>query len=579
MRIAPHLRGLHKLLSGFAGPRSKWCAPLPARATPSWPPNTSMRLRLHRSGPRGEPCRRCCPEGTHEKRSVQRIQPGGKSGQARRERVVAGRSERDSLEAVVGAKLLEGAAGEQAQVRAARGVRLPALWIERVADDHLVAHVYGHGLPPERERYDVVPARQVVGRDAHEAAGGEHAAYLGEQSVGSGYVLDYLVGVHDVEPLAVERQAVREVAPVHLDPTGAGRGGMRLDQLHPCNPSGTEPLGDAHGKASIARAQVQQAGSRPRREHLEDGAPVLLLGGLKQSPEIPHGMHSPFMRIALACDCLYPNTVGGAERWLRELALALSAEHDVTYVTRRQWRRGENPIPGVRCLAVVPGGRLYTEAGRRRVAPALSFGAGCFLHFVLNRRRYDIVDCLSFPYVPLLGSAPRLWERAARLSTASGSSACRTAGGGPTAVWSAAPPGRLLQRLCIRLSPAAFAFSDLTETRLRAAGFSGPLHRLGGLWAGAAPPSGGAQREELVVLVAEAAAAGTPVVVCRSPDSAAGELVEEGVNGAFATCAAPPEIGEAIVRVLDGGRSCAPGTETGLRRTGEGCRWRARSGR
>jgi len=285
------------------------------------------------------------------------------------------------------------------------------------------------------------------------------------------------------------------------------------------------------------------------------------------------------MRIALVYDCLYPHTVGGAERWLRELALALSAEHDVTYVTRRQWRRGENPIPGVRCLAVAPGGRLYTEAGRRRVAPALSFGAGCFLHFVLNRRRYDIVDCLSFPYVPLLGSAPRLWERAARLSTASGSSACRTAGGGPTAVWSAAPPGRLLQRLCIRLSPAAFAFSDLTETRLRAAGFSGPLHRLGGLWAGAAPPSGGAQREELVVLVAEAAAAGTPVVVCRSPDSAAGELVEEGVNGAFATCAAPPEIGEAIVRVLDGGRSCAPGTETGLRRTGEGCRWRARSGR
>jgi glycosyltransferase involved in cell wall biosynthesis len=60
-------------------------------------------------------------------------------------------------------------------------------------------------------------------------------------------------------------------------------------------------------------------------------------------------------------------------------------------------------------------------------------------------------------------------------------------------------------------------------------------------------------RDGFGMVVAEAAAAGTPVVVCRSPDSAAGELVEEGVNGAFASPAAPPEIGEAVVRVLDGG--------------------------
>jgi hypothetical protein len=31
--------------------------------------------------------------------------------------------------------------------------------------------------------------------------------------------------------------------------------------------------------------------------------------------------------------------------------------------------------------------------------------------------------------------------------------------------------------------------------------------------------------------VAESAAAGGPVVICRSVDSAAGELTEEGVNG------------------------------------------------
>jgi hypothetical protein len=42
------------------------------------------------------------------------------------------------------------------------------------------------------------------------------------------------------------------------------------------------------------------------------------------------------MRIAVLHDCLYPHTVGGAERWLRELALALASEHEVPYLTRRQ---------------------------------------------------------------------------------------------------------------------------------------------------------------------------------------------------------------------------------------------------
>ena len=346
------------------------------------------------------------------------------------------------------------------------------------------------------------------------------------------------------------------------------------------------------------------------------------------------------MRIALVYDCLYPHTVGGAERWLRELALALASEHDVTYVTRRQWAPEEDPIPGVRCLAVSPGGGLYTAGGRRRLAPAVGFGAGCLLHFARNRRRYDVVHCLSYPYLPLLA------VRAALAGVRGPAVYCewleclsddwwRDYGGvlGGTA-------GRLVQRLCIRLTPAAFAFSELTASRLRAAGFTGPLHRLGGLWAGAASPAGEGRREELVLfagrhmpdkgvellpdaiafarsarpglrgviagdgplrervrrrvdelglagavslpgfldrgeldalyaragcvaapsvrdgygmVVAEGAAAGTPVVVCRSQDSAAGELVEEGVNGAFAARPAPREVGEAIVRVLDGG--------------------------
>ena len=48
------------------------------------------------------------------------------------------------------------------------------------------------------------------------------------------------------------------------------------------------------------------------------------------------------MRICIVYDCLFPYTVGGAERWYRNLAERLAAEgHEVTYLTLRQWERGE----------------------------------------------------------------------------------------------------------------------------------------------------------------------------------------------------------------------------------------------
>jgi glycosyltransferase involved in cell wall biosynthesis len=55
------------------------------------------------------------------------------------------------------------------------------------------------------------------------------------------------------------------------------------------------------------------------------------------------------------------------------------------------------------------------------------------------------------------------------------------------------------------------------------------------------------------MVVAEAAAAGTPSVVVRAADSAAAELVEEGVNGAVADSARPAEVAAAVDRVLAAG--------------------------
>src|SRR5436305_14997588 len=88
------------------------------------------------------------------------------------------------------------------------------------------------------------------------------------------------------------------------------------------------------------------------------------------------------MSICIIYDCLYPHTVGGAERWYRNLALRLADDgHDVTYLTMRQWDKRMPPLlPGVRVIAATPRMRLYTAAGRRRIWPPIAFGLAVLTH-------------------------------------------------------------------------------------------------------------------------------------------------------------------------------------------------------
>jgi glycosyltransferase involved in cell wall biosynthesis len=204
------------------------------------------------------------------------------------------------------------------------------------------------------------------------------------------------------------------------------------------------------------------------------------------------------VRVCIAYDCLYPHTVGGAERWYRSLALELAgAGHEVTYLTRLQWEPDDPPdLPGVRVLAVSPADPLYTGDGRRRIGPPLRFGLGVLRHLLRNRHAYDAVHLCSFPYFSLLGARLAL---AGRREVAIGVDWFE--------VWSRSywrdylgpvggRVGELVQRLCVRATRTAYVFSDLHARRLEQEGLRRPAVRLAGLYAGPEATAGGTGRSD-----------------------------------------------------------------------------------
>jgi glycosyltransferase involved in cell wall biosynthesis len=206
------------------------------------------------------------------------------------------------------------------------------------------------------------------------------------------------------------------------------------------------------------------------------------------------------MRICLVYDCLFPYTVGGAERWYRNLGERLAADgHDVTYLTLCQWPRGERAeVPGVRVVSAGPRMKLYAAGGRRRVLPPLVFGAGVLWHLLRRGRRYDVVHTASFPYFSLLAAALVRRLRGFQLVV------------DWHELWSAGywreylgpAGGRIggaVQALCLHVPQRAFCFSHLHARRLRAADVNGELTVLEGEYAGSLEAREPAPAEPVVV--------------------------------------------------------------------------------
>ena len=191
------------------------------------------------------------------------------------------------------------------------------------------------------------------------------------------------------------------------------------------------------------------------------------------------------MRVCLVYDCLYPYTVGGAERWYRNLAERLARNGvQVTYLTRRQWARGSQPrVQGVRVVARGTAMPLYSR-GRRRLLPPIVFGISVLWHMVRHGREYDVVHSAAFPYFPLLAVA--LMRRASGYRLVVDWHEVW-----PDDYWreylgsALGPVGSLVQSLCVRAGDRAFCFSRLHAERLRAAGFRKEIDVLTGEYAGA----------------------------------------------------------------------------------------------
>src|SRR3954451_23526879 len=257
----------------------------------------------------------------------------------------------------------------------------------------------------------------------------------------------------------------------------------------------------SHNAAERAksRGSVAQGSRRPRRPGAAGcAAPPGGDGGRGRAgacARLPR-----VVRICIVYDCLFPYTVGGGERWYRNLAQRLAADgHDVTYLTLRQWPKGERgEVPGVRVIAVGPRMALYGEGGQRRIEPPLVFGLGVLWHLLRHGRGYDVVHTSSFPYFSLLAAALlrplgryrivvdwfELWSReywSEYLGGVGGRVGCA------------------VQGLCLRVAQRAFCFAELTARRLRDDGLRGEVTVLRGMFSGPETPPVPVPAEHLVV--------------------------------------------------------------------------------
>ena len=145
-----------------------------------------------------------------------------------------------------------------------------------------------------------------------------------------------------------------------------------------------------------------------------------------------------------------------------------------------------------------PAGDLYTASGRRRLLPAIAFGAGVFAHLV---RRRGALRRRALPVVPVLlavgraagpggrAAGPRLFVEWLECLSPGWWRAYAGRVGGAARAWPSSA-------CASRLTPAALVFSDHTAAQLRAAGLRGEPPACPASSPGREPAAADAARDE-----------------------------------------------------------------------------------
>ena len=195
------------------------------------------------------------------------------------------------------------------------------------------------------------------------------------------------------------------------------------------------------------------------------------------------------LNVCVVYDCLFPLTLGGAERWYRALVNQIvTSGASVTYLTRRQWEHEKPNWNGVTVIDVSARSELYDAEGIRRIAPAVAFGMGTFAWTIRHRREYDAVILASFPFFSLLAIRGALFG----LNTPVfvdflevwSSKYWRSYSGTVKGSF-----GAVIQRICIKVTHFAQVFTFEGERQLRSHGYRGDVAVLAGLLPSGRPDS------------------------------------------------------------------------------------------
>ena len=172
------------------------------------------------------------------------------------------------------------------------------------------------------------------------------------------------------------------------------------------------------------------------------------------------------MRIAFVYDAVYPYTKGGGEKRVYALSRELvSLGHEVHIFCLKFWK-GEDTISreGIFFHGVCPPYVFYAKSGRRSILGPVRFAA-MLTPPLLKEKRFDVIDCQSFPYFPIFSCRIASQIKSSKLFVTWyefwGDYWYRYVG------WPLGFFGKIAEALALSISPNIIAISEFTRRRLK----------------------------------------------------------------------------------------------------------------